>query len=673
MDSAAAAQSRAKCRHLLHWIATPTSSPSVSSLPARNSALTPSSWESPIGVALLEWNCKVGVPQDVWAIASTATTECAAYKLCRTFPAHLAHLHPVTGISELESFASDTIRSSGHFPSAFADLHTVGFPVNAAAAPPTPDPYQLQLRQLSANAAAFACHKIVISFDYDQEACDPHGGPTPPNKAILSTLLLWRMQKYVPMMLETRAAWVGLEASFPPAVIEAWTTMAVAWEADSSKANPFESTAKHEDLHEVRRKLAVIASQDVEHLRVRGDMHETEMLSIGLQLEAQQYESLLLFDYGLFTDWGKQAGARKAYVDQGRRRIERETKLRRKIDAWMVVQQLFIPEVSILRDREDAERRRVAATQPLPGLRAQDMKLWIPSAIGTDAECDEPLQSYEYELRKGQAVAALIEMRDQLLLRTHEYRYRDGVGGVRAKTRSGARTKGIQAQIDSAAEEYRAARAALVKLGLLLNRSEWQQHLKPLRADDVRGGPSAVFGDDDRRKSGGKRKKKARLDPEEEAERTAARAEDKMPMSWIWLSEGKTWCTASVTLRIEWAKTRAKAMRYAEEVELLEEEMRRVLQFLDWRAKWWSSLVGLRIEQQNEEALREGHAAFKQAAYMEGLRARFEKQWKDVGSLLETARRLYAEMEVDDNGKEGEEDEAEAEVDAPVHSGWLSE
>jgi hypothetical protein len=100
------------------------------------------------------------------------------------------------------------------------------------------------------------------------------------------------MQKHVPMMLETRAAWVDLEASFPPEVIETWTAMAVTWERDSTKPNPFQSKVKHESLQEVRRKLAVIASEDIEHERVRGDMHDTEMLSMGLQLEAEQYVAL---------------------------------------------------------------------------------------------------------------------------------------------------------------------------------------------------------------------------------------------------------------------------------------------------------------------------------------------------------------------------------------------
>ncbi|KAK7005562.1 CxC2 domain-containing protein [Favolaschia claudopus] len=441
----------------------------------------------------------------------------------------------------------------------------------------------------------------------------------------LGHTLLQRIKKYVPLMLETRAAWVDVEASFPYSVIAQWTAMAEAWEADSTKPNPFATTIRRDDLKDVRRRLAVVASRDINSLRVRGDMHETEMLSMGLQLEDQQR---------IFARNLKHVGAHET-VDQGTKRIERETKLRRKIDAWMAVQQLFIPEVAVLRDRENTERKRISATQALPGIRADQMKLWLPSAIGTRASCDESLRDYEYQLRKGQAAGALEEMRNQLLLRTHEYR---------AKTRSATRAKEIDERIvTDAADEYRAAHAALVSLGALLKRSEWQKDFKPLRQEDIRGRPSAVFGDDERR--GG--------DPVNEPWRAQQRTEAKMPMSWIWLSEGSTGDEKDVVhneaLRIEWAKTRAKAMRYAEEVDLLEEEMRRVLQYLAWRTSWWKSLVGLRADKQGIE-VEEGHAAYahKQASYMEGIRARFEAQWGGVGMLLDQARTLYASMSADD-------------------------
>jgi hypothetical protein len=40
-------------------------------------------------------------------------------------------------------------------------------------------------------------------------------------------------------------------------------------------------------------------------------------------------------------------------------------------------------------------------------------------------------------------------------------------------------------------------------------------------------------------------------------------------------------------LRVEWAKAKARADRCEEEVILLDEEMRRVLQFCQWKAMWW--------------------------------------------------------------------------------------
>jgi hypothetical protein len=40
-------------------------------------------------------------------------------------------------------------------------------------------------------------------------------------------------------------------------------------------------------------------------------------------------------------------------------------------------------------------------------------------------------------------------------------------------------------------------------------------------------------------------------------------------------------------MRVKWCKARARANRWLEEVELLQEEMRRVLAFFDWHAAWW--------------------------------------------------------------------------------------
>jgi hypothetical protein len=68
-------------------------------------------------------------------------------------------------------------------------------------------------------------------------------------------------------------------------------------------------------------------------------------------------------------------------------------------------------------------------------------------------------------------------------------------------------------------------------------------------------------------------------------------------------------------VRIEWCKARARALRWAEEVELLQEEMCRVLQFFDWQANWWEEQGRLQICQ--TAAHNEGlHAYAAQQAYM---------------------------------------------------------
>ncbi|KAJ7720031.1 hypothetical protein B0H16DRAFT_1509383 [Mycena metata] len=47
---------------------------------------------SSVGSALLEWNSRLGIPADVWMMASTAVVHCTSCDLLRSFPAHIIHL-----------------------------------------------------------------------------------------------------------------------------------------------------------------------------------------------------------------------------------------------------------------------------------------------------------------------------------------------------------------------------------------------------------------------------------------------------------------------------------------------------------------------------------------------------------------------------------------------------
>ncbi|KAJ6610580.1 hypothetical protein B0H10DRAFT_1883358 [Mycena sp. CBHHK59/15] len=450
---------------------------------------------------------------------------------------------------------------------------------------------------------------------------------------------LMKTENAVPQMVETRLALEDMEESLATgregeSPVGQWTEMAKRWEEDPEAPNPFETVKKDKHLAKVRRELAEeAAAREVAGIEevgaVRADMHVTELIAMGLQLEEQQ--RTLGFDVaavGLHpTD--KQRTAM----------LERTSKLRRKIFAWIDIQILFFPHVTRVRDLEDESRARAAKTQPVPGVKVHEIALWLPSAISgragsEDVPCNREVMNFEYRLRVGQAHEALHEIRRQLLVRTHLYKLKDNhTRGVKANTRSQDKIDALNDRIRRAAEQYRAARRALVVLGRVLGEKEWERVLKPLHEDDVRGLPRASFADPERqkgRKGNSKRRKtkKARVVRE---------------VSWIWIAQAQEQRPGeppvmNEALRIEWAKVRARHLRWSEEVDLLEEEMRRIRQFLTWRSTWWAERVdssglpdGPQLEGENAYALR-------QAAFQADLCANFAKKWSKLPELIRKGR-----------------------------------
>jgi hypothetical protein len=102
----------------------------------------------------------------------------------------------------------------------------------------------------------------------------------------------------------------------------------------------------------------------------------------------------------------------------------------------------------------------------------------------------------------------------------------------------------------------------------------------------------------------------------------------------------------STALRIEWARSRARAMRWSEELRLLKEEMRRVLAFLEWDAGVWRSRardvgsVWIGISEAQSEGLK-GYA-LRQAWIRDRLRADFEFKWVDAAVIFRSANTYHA-------------------------------
>ncbi|KAJ7094134.1 hypothetical protein C8R44DRAFT_645647, partial [Mycena epipterygia] len=458
----------------------------------------------------------------------------------------------------------------------------------------------------------------------------------------LGKTMLERTQDAVPMMVTTREALVDLEASFEEATLVEWRKMVEAWEGNLGEPNPFESSKKDEHLAEVQRELAVEAAERIETIgAVREDMHFTELIAMGLQLEEQQ--RVLRFDEAT-TGLHPSAKQRTAL-------IERTSKLRRKIFTWAEIQKLFFPVVETLRKQEDDAQAHAAGSQPVPGLKVQELTLWLPSALkrragrGSDADgCTPDVLSCEYCLRVGQANEALHDVRRQLLVRTHLYKLKDHyTRGVKANTCSKTKIDMVDEGIRRAAAQYRDAWAALGVLGRKLGRQEWEATLKELKHEDVRSQPRSAEGDAVGQQGGTKKAAAAARLAEEEREGWTAGAND-----------------YRIALRIEWAKTRARSLQWLEEVDLLEEEMRHIEQFLRWRSGWWENQVGRKGLEDGPQ--REGDTAWRQAKLQRELCESFCKVWTKAGlqELIARGRGGGFVGEVVLLGAQGEEEEEDA-------------
>jgi hypothetical protein len=167
---------------------------------------------------------------------------------------------------------------------------------------------------------------------------------------------------------------------------------------------------------------------------------------------------------------------------------------------------------------------------------------------------------------------------------------------------------------ERAAERYRAARKALK--GLDPN-GTWQTRLQVLRPEDIRGpGREEIDKHDSRPEMSEKRREQ----------------------SWIWLVPHVETAQdirvmeehLDANLRVEWAKSRARAARWTEEVQLLCEEMRRTLVFMEWKADWWKNQAFRHADAPAH--LRHGIEAYalRQAALHKRIAARHAMHWLPV-------------------------------------------
>lgn len=159
------------------------------------------------------------------------------------------------------------------------------------------------------------------------------------------------------------------------------------------------------------------------------------------------------------------------------------------------------------------------------------------------------------------------------------------------------------------AERYRAARAAMLTLD---PKGDWTVTYRVLHKTDLRG---------------------LRRDEDD-----VVSSEGQYEISWIWLTPrsmqepegqggGATPGEFTETMRAEWARAKARVERWDEEEMLLTEEMRRVLAYFGWKARWWRLQAG----RWDSVSMRFRHGlavyAEKQARIFEALARRSASCW----------------------------------------------
>ncbi|KAF7975089.1 hypothetical protein HWV62_10489 [Athelia sp. TMB] len=467
-----------------------------------------------------------------------------------------------------------------------------------------------------ANINALAASAKQMGPASYRETIDDHFGDWNHQRIMgLGRLLLKKLKVAVPARDEHVQDFQEFTSSLAASSLLQWLDMVEDWERDSSLPNPFVAVTKSATLNDVRLALSQEDGKDLSRDDVHEEVTPGVFIASGLELEAQQTR--------LKAD-AKSLDASATSLQRSKVE-ERKNVLGRKVKSWTDIQQVYMPEVSVIRAREEqAAANRSKAMEPY------DIPLHLPSALTRRLRTSPKLFIYEFRLRTAQAYEALDELRRHLRLHTHITLFKNRhVPGQRANTRSQGLLNRAQFKVNASAAKYKRARASLHSISRLSDDVGLpDEGLRELNPDDIRS-----FADDTDKKAEAQKTQKER-----EKERLGL-GEGRKKMSWIWKVYGVGADTANEglqeALRIEWCRTRGRAMRWSEEVLLIREEMRRVQAFFHWHASWWDQ-QGERIPNLSAQdaegvaayAARQAHIRLAMASSFDTL---WRRSWRSIG------------------------------------------
>ncbi|KDR65401.1 hypothetical protein GALMADRAFT_81900, partial [Galerina marginata CBS 339.88] len=463
----------------------------------------------------------------------------------------------------------------------------------------------------------------------------------------------------------------GLTHALDPDLVQSWEAMCIEWEMDEfpkTMPNPYYTKNTSLTESQIRKELA---DEEELHLANGGiSLHATSasaFLTMGLDLEHIQHRIRRLAKTATAKSTTRQAGGL----------TEQRNILRSRLRGWEQLRSIYIP--GLLQYRAD-----IAAASSDPSTvsdHPENAELWLPSNIPTKDRrriCNPGLPEMEEKLRTAQANDALESVRHILKIKSRMVLFKNkNVRGQREGTKSRSVIDRVHERARVAAEKYRTARAAKMAI---IGPGSWEEVLRVLDDKDIRAyqdpnqlrprnGRRGTLEDDQLEELNNNPTDDAPpgigLDLLHQARpRRDGTGETRRTLSWIWTTQANSPSPEDESddiLRAEWAKSRARANRAKEEVMLLREEMRRVIAFLEWKAKWWIGKMFMRVGEGKD--LDEGLYSYAktQSDLQRSLATHFAALWRkpleEETSADQEGTAAADDDDDDDNDKDDDDDE----------------
>ncbi|KAH7909277.1 hypothetical protein BJ138DRAFT_1115126 [Hygrophoropsis aurantiaca] len=435
-------------------------------------------------------------------------------------------------------------------------------------------------------------------------------------------------------------------SAIDPKYQQEWTAMIEAWDQDKSQPNPYTGKKINITEAEVRANLA-----EEEKIAVAGGRvhpHETTPSAfVALALTLEDSQRRLLSDVKIMSS---------LTPNQQSELHQRRMAVYRQIRRFRAVQNVYMQGMDLWLEQH------VVEPEPEP----ENITIWLPSELDPRTRanmCTPSLVDIEIKLREAQCFDALDKARNHLRTKFHYIKHRNfDVRGQRPNTRAHALIDRMGDRVNASAAKYERARHALIALK---GHGTWENTLRPLLKTDLsppNGEDINIEDPNDEIAANGRKKSKKQLE-----ELRKDLGQGRKVVSWIWRTVGVLGDGSdeelNEALRVEWAKARARAIRWREETMLLKEEMRRVRVYLLWRANWWEEHRDIGAA---DPTLAEGVAAYahRQAAIQRALHTRFTELWENItdprGGDTTAAHvdldgdGLRSEAAIEENGEEDE-------------------